>query len=200
MTVLVTGFEPFGGDADNPSAEIVGRLRARPLLATAVLPVRYDRVEAEMAGLVAHHRPGAVLMIGLGETAGVRFELFALNIDDTESADNGGEVRVRRPILDGDPAVAPVAYRSTLPLGELAGVAAESGLAVDWSRDAGGFLCNHVFYVTRHLTRNSDVPCGFVHVGRARPVADLVPFFERAIDRLALEPMAGDRKATDPDV
>lgn len=181
MTVLVTGFEPFGGDGDNPSADVVAGLRPRPDLVTAILPVSYRRIGTELGRLLDRVEPSAVMLVGLGEAAGVRFEQFAVNLDDTPSADNDGEVRTRRPILtDG-----PVAYRPTLPLEDLAALAADVSVPVEWSRDAGGFLCNHVFFSARHLTEQHDIPCGFIHVGRATPVDQLVPFFDRAVAILA---------------
>jgi pyroglutamyl-peptidase len=178
--LLVTGFEPFGGSADNPSAEIVSGLAPRPDLVTEVLPVAYADIDRTLADLLDRHQPSAVLLIGLAEpTTGVRLEQIALNLDDSIGADNRGEIRRRQPI---DPS-GPVAYRSTLPLEQLADLAADHGVAVEWSRDAGGFLCNHSFFVTRSL--RPTIPAGFIHVGRDTPVDRLVPLFDAVVAELA---------------
>lgn len=161
--VLVTGFEPFGGHAANPSRELAERLGRAPGRAAAVLPVAYARADALLPELVATHRPRAWLVLGLcAEARGLRLERTARNLDQSDQADNEGEVRCGRTIAEGGPA----SYASTLPLAEWAGRLDREGVPVEWSDDAGGYLCNHVFYAARHALARSlpDAVCGLVHV------------------------------------
>ena len=87
---------------------------------------------------------------------------MALNLDDAASADDDGERRSGTPIVPAGP----VGHWSTLPLEDFAAALASRSLPFVWSRDAGGFLCNHVFYVARHWVEQSarPIPCGFVHL------------------------------------
>jgi pyroglutamyl-peptidase len=64
-----------------------------------------------------------------------------------------------------DPA-GPVAYAATLPVAEIVAEIRAEGIPASESRDAGGFLCNHVFYVLMQALEHErpDAFGGFVHV------------------------------------
>jgi pyroglutamyl-peptidase len=164
--VLVTGFEPFA-DADvNPSQRLVEELAASPPagveLATAVLPVAYGRAAAELRAAVIAAEPDAVVCFGQANgRAGISIERFALNLDDAANVDNDG-ASSGEPI---DPA-GPAAYRSTLPVDEIVAALRAEGIPGEASRDAGGFLCNHVFYSLMRLLEleRPQARGGFVHV------------------------------------
>jgi pyroglutamyl-peptidase len=165
MRTLVTGFEPFGGLRANSSELVVTALAAsgEPGVITAVLPTSYRRAEERIGDLLHAHRPRTVLLLGLDENAPrIRLEQVALNLDDSYAPDNDGEVRLRRRIIEE----APVGYWSSLPLEPL--VAAARGLRedVDFSHDAGGYVCNHVYFTAAHLvgTEFPRIRCGFVHL------------------------------------
>jgi pyroglutamyl-peptidase len=165
MTTLVTGFEPFGGSKVNSSELVVNALDAlaEPNVITAVLPTTYRGAEARIGELLRSHRPQMVLMLGLAEaTTKVRFEQVALNLDDSETPDNDGEMRLRGRIVKG----APVGYWSSLPLDGMADASRGLGERVLFSHDAGGFVCNHVFFTAAHLaaTEFPATRCGFVHL------------------------------------
>lgn len=173
MTTLVTGFEPFGGASDNVSEQVVTALAAprRPGLVTAVLPTSYRRSEAAIGELLRSHRPAAVILLGLaGSAEALRLEQVALNLNDAAAPDNDGERRERQPIVEE----APVGYRSTLPLERMAATARSLGEEVEFSRDAGGYVCNHVFFTAAHLAATTfpETRTGFVHlpdVGQSEP-------------------------------
>ena len=118
MRVLLTGFEPFGSHATNPSQEIVAALAARARgrrveLQTAILQTEYERAARRIAGLIDELRPEAVVSLGVASKAeGICLERIALNFNDNDLADNAGEVRLARPIVPGGPMV----YFSTLPI------------------------------------------------------------------------------------
>jgi pyroglutamyl-peptidase len=176
--ILVTGFEPFGGVATNPTQNIVERLQRldSPGVSAEVLPTAYLRGAQMMTELLRTRRPRVVLMTGLNAGAqNLRYEQVALNFDHAAKPDNDGEVRQLRHIREGGP----VGYWNTLPFDALRSVAHEFGETLEVSRDAGGFVCNHVFFtamdvITTHLP---ETRAGFVHV----PSLDDARF-ERIVD------------------
>lgn len=162
--MLVTCFEPFGGDALNSSHLTVSRLEPDGMeLAKATLPVSYADARRELEAAVDAARPDVVVAFGqAARRERVTVERVALNLDDATEADNLGVAGAARPIVpDGPPA-----YWSGLPVDELVAALRASGVPAAASRDAGGYLCNHVFYGLMHLvaTRGLDVRAGFVHV------------------------------------
>jgi pyroglutamyl-peptidase len=161
--VLVTGFEPFGGADVNPSQKLVEALSSDPPegleLATAVLPVVWARAAGELTRALERARPELVVCFGQADgRAHVTVERFALNFDD--ETDEEGETR-RAEIVAG----AQVGYRSSLAVDAVVDALREEGIPAAASRDAGGFLCNHVFYVLmRALAERTGTRGGFVHV------------------------------------
>jgi pyroglutamyl-peptidase len=161
--VLVTGFEPFGGADLNASRKLVEALASEPPdgfeLTTAVLPVVWARASDELAHALERAQPELVVCFGQADgRAQVEVERFALNFD--EGSDDEGETR-RAEIVTGGPA----AYRSSLPVDAVVEALRAEGIPAAASRDAGGYLCNHVFYaLMRVLAERTGVRGGFVHV------------------------------------
>jgi pyroglutamyl-peptidase len=170
---LVTGFEPFGGAEVNASQKLVEALAVDPPseleLATAVLPVVWARAADELVNALEREQPQFVVCFGQADgRAHVAVERFALNFD--EGSDEEGEARSADISTDG-----PVAYRSSLPVDAIVDALRADGIPAAASRDAGGFLCNHVFYALMGaLAGRPGVRGGFVHV-------PLLP--EQALDR-----------------
>ncbi len=169
MKILVTGFEPFGKHAVNPSEQIVQKLRKaapsrHPLqLFTAVLPTQYAASGAQIRRLIRRIRPAAVLCLGLAATRDtISLERVALNLDDDVPPDTAGQVRRGRLILRNGPA----AYWSTLPLERMRAALEKRGIPSNISNHAGTYVCNHIFYVARHEieTSGSRAWCGLIHV------------------------------------
>ncbi len=161
--VLVAGFEPFGGADVNASQQLVEALAAEPPagceLASAVLPVVWARAADELVSALERERPELVVCFGQADgRAQVEVERFALNFDD--GCDEEGETRRVEIAADG-----PVAYRSSLPVDAIVDALRAEEIPAAASRDAGGYLCNHVFYVLmRALAERPAVAGGFVHV------------------------------------
>lgn len=161
--ILVTGFAPFLDHAANPTAWLAGRLDGARIggaeITAMTLPVTFDGAVPALLDAVAATGPDAVVMFGLAyETDAIRPERLALNLDDSAAPDNDGQVRRNRPI---DPA-GPLGYWSSLPLDAIIDDLEAGGIAVRTSRDAGGYICNHLFFGLRHA--RPALPAGFIHV------------------------------------
>lgn len=150
-TVLLTGFEPFGGDARNPSGDAVlevARSWSGPeRLVTAVLPVAFEAARTQVRALLAEHRPELVLAVGVaGGRDALSPERVAVNLMDARIPDNAGARPVDEPVVAGGPA----AHFATVPVKAIAQALREAGLPAAVSHTAGTFVCNHVFYVAAH--------------------------------------------------
>jgi pyroglutamyl-peptidase len=166
-TVLLTGFEPFGGAQVNPSAEVVRALADGGLdglrLVPAILPVVFAHGFARLRETVRRHDPELVVALGqAGGRAGVTIERVALNLDDAEQPDNAGVQPVGRTIEPGGP----TAYRTRLPAHEIVDALRAEGIPAALSDSAGGHLCNHVFYRLMHLAEHEQPALrgGFLHL------------------------------------
>jgi len=158
VKVLVTGFEPFGGSSVNPSQQLVEALDGD--VAKALLPVSYARAANALCDAIAGHEPDVVICFGQADgRTGISIERFAHNLDEATTTDNDEAPGSGAPI-DPD---GPAAYASSLPVDDIVAALRAEGIPAQPSRDAGGFLCNHVFYVLmRALEGNARG--GFVHV------------------------------------
>jgi pyroglutamyl-peptidase len=166
MKALVTGFEPFAGDAVNSAREAVLRLPSRLGelgVETRVLPTVFGRAIAALEDALATVRPDIVLAVGLaGGRAELSLERVAINVDDARIPDNDGQQPIDRPVVADGPA----AYFSGLPVKAAVAAMREAGLPAIVSNSAGTFVCNHVFFGLMHLaaTRHPGLRGGFLHV------------------------------------
>jgi pyroglutamyl-peptidase len=165
-TVLLTGFEPFGGASRNPSGELAlawhGREVAGARVIGSVLPCVFGEASRELEVLLQRHRPDVVLCLGVAAgRAAITPERVAINVDDARIPDNKGRRPVDRPVVRGGP----VAYWSRLPVKAIVADLRARGVPAEVSQTAGTFLCNHVFYALMHaVRRRAGVRAGFVHV------------------------------------
>jgi pyroglutamyl-peptidase len=166
--VLVTAFEPFGGESVNPSQQAVRRLADGPPmdgveLRTAFLPVVFGEAIEALERAIAEHEPDLVLCAG---EAGGRFavtpERVAVNVNDAPFPDNAGNRPVDEPIVPGGP----VAYLSTLPVAAIVDALRADGIPAAKSSTAENYVCNNVFYGLMHhiATVRPQLVGGFVHV------------------------------------
>lgn len=165
-TVLVTGFEPFGGDTINPSGEIAlaldGRVIAGRTVVGATLPCVFGAARYGIVSLLRAHQPGLVICLGLaGGRAEITPERVALNVDDARLPDNAGAQPIDMPVIRGGP----VAYWSRLPVKAIVAALRDRKIPAAVSQTAGTFVCNHVFYALMHTLRwQRQVRGGFIHV------------------------------------
>jgi len=163
--ILLTGFEPFGGEAVNPSLEVVRALDGAHLGGATVVGLGLPCVYADaVAGLDrALDALSPVLVVCLGQAAGVaglRLERVAVNLSDTAQPDNAGAVLRDTPVVAGGPA----AYFSTLPLGRMLDALHAHGHPAELSGHCGAYVCNHVFYMLQHRLVDRVLPAGFIHL------------------------------------
>jgi pyroglutamyl-peptidase len=166
MTILVTGFEPFGGEAINPSWEAVRRLNGDTgdvRVERLLVPTTYADSIGTVTEVIDRLRPSTVLMVGqAGGRAELSIERVAVNCDDAQAPDNAGVLHEDAPIVSQGP----TAYLATLPVKQIVAGLRSAGLPASVSNTAGLFVCNHLFYGVLHhiVTRNLDTQAGFVHV------------------------------------
>ncbi len=165
-TVLLTGFEPFGGDSLNSSEEILrqlhGTMIARHRVVGGLLPCVFGAAIKELKHLINLHEPLLVMAVGqAGGRAAITPERVALNVDDARIADNAGQQPVDRPVVKDGPA----AYWSTLPIKAIVHALGKRGIPAAVSQTAGTFVCNHVFYGLMHALRDQEkIRGGLIHV------------------------------------
>lgn len=164
--VLLTGFEPFGGESVNPSGEIARQLHGKVIgghrVVGALLPCVFGAAIAELKKQIRATRPVLILCVGqAGGRAEITPERVAINVDDARIPDNAGRRPVDRPVVRGGPA----AYWSTLPIKAIVAELRRREIPAAVSQTAGTFVCNHVFYGLMHgLRRQKQVRGGFIHV------------------------------------
>ncbi len=165
--ILVSGFEPFGGEAVNPSQEAVEALDRMTLpgiaLRTVVLPTRFGGALARLDAELARWPAEVVLSVGLaGGRAGLTVERVAINLADARIPDNDGAQPVDQPVVAG----APAAYFARLPVKAMTAAIRAAGVEAGVSHSAGTFVCNHVFFGLCHraATTLPGLRCGFMHV------------------------------------
>jgi pyroglutamyl-peptidase len=166
--VLITGFDPFGGSATNPSWHAVRALDGRVVgghrIVGAEIPTVFGAALARLGELLQAHRPR--LVIGTGQAGGraaLSLERVAINVNDARIPDNAGAQPVDTPVVDGGPD----AYFTTLPIKAMLQALLQEGINAEVSQTAGTFVCNHAFYGLMHLLAQpawEGVRGGFVHV------------------------------------
>jgi pyroglutamyl-peptidase len=165
MRLLLTGFEPFGGERVNPSEEVVRAIGAAPPagieLTTRVLPVQPRSAFDHL--LPALESGDFDSWLGLGE-AGRRAHLSVERVGINVFVDAALPVEAREEVAiveDG-----PAAYFARLPLAELAARMREAGAPSIVSNTAGTYCCNESLYVVQHYLERSGraMPSGFIHL------------------------------------
>ena len=100
-TILLTGFEPFGGESVNPSWEIARALdgwacEGRTVRAVQ-LPCAFGDALGRLDEALAAHRPELVVCLGqAGGRTEISLERAALNVDDARIPDNLGRQQWRQ--------------------------------------------------------------------------------------------------------
>lgn len=162
--LLITGFDPFGGEGINPSWEAVRLLEdtiGEYRLTKLQLPTVFSRAADLLLEAADRLQPDAVLCVGqAGGRAGITPEVIGINLREARIPDNEGHQPQNEPVIPGGPA----AYFATLPVREMVRAMQAGGLPASLSYSAGAFVCNDVLYSLLHRFDGTAVRAGFVHV------------------------------------
>ncbi len=162
MKILVTAFEPFGKETENPSMQILDRLPESIYGHTVIklgLPVSFGRCHEVARGVIDRERPDCIIAIGqAGGRADISIERIAVNMAQARNPDNDGECPDNRPI-DPD---GPDAIFSSAPVDRLVQAVRVGGIPAHASNSAGTYVCNTLYY--HLLSHYGHIPVCFVHV------------------------------------
>lgn len=166
MKIMLTAFDPFGGDRVNPAEEAVKLVADKVAGAQIVkltVPTVFHKSIQKVAAAIRKEKPDAVLCVG---QAGGRFDItperVAINVDDARIPDNEGNQPIDAPIFEDGAA----AYFATLPVKAMVKAIRDTGLPASVSNSAGTFVCNHLMYGVLYTLAKEfpEIRGGFVHV------------------------------------
>ena len=165
MKILITGFDPFGGESCNPSSLALRQLKAPDgveLIKLTEIPTVFS-VGAQIFDAVLREKPRAVVCVGqAGGRRAITPERVAINLMDATICDNRGFCPKDLPVVPGGPA----AYFTTLPLKAMVSSIRDAGIPAEISNSAGTFVCNSLIYSLLHLIEENQLPtrAGFLHL------------------------------------
>ena len=162
--LLITGFDPFGGESVNPAWEAVKLLPdviGDFELVRMEIPTVFGRAAHKVLEKAREVQPQVILCVGqAGGRAAITPDMVAINLRYARIPDNAGGQPQDEPVdRDG-----PAAYFATVPVRRMAEAAQAAGIAAAVSYSAGTFVCNDTLYAVLHCCRGTDVRAGFVHV------------------------------------
>ena len=173
MKVLITAFEPFGGDDKNASLETMNALDAPAdcSLIKLIVPVVFRKAADIVNDAIDREDPDAVICLGqAGGRSCISLEKTAVNLCDSKNPDNDGNAPGMEPVVINGPE----SYRSTLPYERMLEVLSRAGILAELSDSAGTYVCNSLMYgVLHHLEQTGrSIPAGFIHVPYLKEQAD----------------------------
>ena len=162
--LIITGFDPFGGETVNPSWEAVSRLPdhiADHRLTKLQIPTVFGLAARTVLDAADRDYPDVILCVGqAGGRDAVTPERIAVNMASSKTADNHGTILREQPILPGGPD----GIFSTVPVAAMADAITDAGLAGRISNTAGTFVCNDTLYRLLSHFAGSNTSVGFIHV------------------------------------
>ena len=162
--LLITGFDPFGGESINPAWEAVRLLPdtvGEWALSKLEIPTVFGAASREVLDAAQEVQPDVILCIGqAGGRKDITPEMVGINLRHARIADNAGNQPQDEPVAaDG-----PVAYFATVAVRRMTEAAVQAGLPASVSYSAGTFVCNDTLYTLLHHYNGTKVQAGFVHV------------------------------------
>lgn len=162
--LLITGFDPFGGESINPAWEAVSRLPDQ-IGAWDVTRLQIPTVFGKASETVLAHaqtlQPDAILCVGqAGGRKAVTPEMVGINLRHASIPDNEGNQPQDQPVAQDGPA----AYFTTLPVRKMVEKIQAAGIEASVSYSAGAFVCNDTLYALLHHFEGTPVRAGFIHV------------------------------------
>lgn len=164
MKLLITGFDPFGGETVNPAWEAVRRLPDTLNnidLYKLMIPTVFGEAACRVLEAAEQIDPDVILCIGqAGGRAAVTPERVGINVRDARIPDNAGAQPEEKPVVSGGPD----AYFATVPIKAMVRAMQEAGFPAAVSNTAGTFVCNDVLYSLLHNFAGTKTRVGFIHV------------------------------------
>jgi len=167
LKILLTGFEPFGGEKENPTQIIAEELNGNIILGNKVigrlLPVSVRRTKSELLKFLNEIKPDILINTGLnGRITDINIERIAINLIDARIPDNDGKQPIDMPIVSNGEN----AYFSMLPIRKIMEKLHKETIPSRISNSAGTYLCNYVMYLAlEYAQRNNHLKkAGFIHV------------------------------------
>ncbi|NFI95850.1 pyroglutamyl-peptidase I [Clostridium botulinum] len=166
MKVLITGFDPFGGESINPALEAIKKLPniiSNAEIIKLEIPTVFKKSLDKIEENILAHKPDILISIGqAGGRFGITPERVAINIDDARIEDNEKNQPIDLKVFeDGENA-----YFTTLPIKAMVKEMQEAGIPSSVSNSAGTFVCNHVMYGVLYMINKKypNIKGGFIHV------------------------------------
>lgn len=162
--LLITGFEPFGGEKINPSWEAVKLLPDEIgifSLTKIEIPVVFGKAADTVIEKAEEINADAVICVGqAGGRIGVTPEMVAVNLRFASIPDNEGNQPKDVPVIEGGEN----AYFSTLPVRKMTAAVSEAEITSSVSYSAGTYVCNDLIYSVLHRFKNTGTKACFIHV------------------------------------
>ena len=192
--LIITGFDPFGGETVNPAWEAVSRLPdtiGGYRLTKLQIPTVFAKAAEQVLAVARSDAPDVILCVGqAGGREAVTPERIAINCMDARIPDNAGNQPREKPVIPGGPD----GIFSTVPAREMADAIEEAGIPGKVSNSAGTFVCNDTLYRLLHHYAATCVRVGFIHVpylpeqakdgGASMPLEDIIRGLSAAIGAL----------------
>lgn len=165
--VLITGFDPFGGEKINPALEAVKELKNIEFtnieLSIKEIPTVFYKSIKVLEAAIDEIKPDVVICIGqAGGRSEITIERVAINVIDARISDNENNQPVDVTIVEDGPA----AYFATIPIKDIAMNIRKAGIPAAISNTAGTFVCNQLLYGLMHIinTKYKNIKGGFIHI------------------------------------
>ncbi len=162
--LLITGFDPFGGESINPSWEAVSRLPqtiGQYQLTKLQIPTVFGEAAKVVLDTSAQLQPHVIICVGqAGGRRGITPEVIGINLREASIPDNAGFTPVNTPVIPGGPD----GLFATVPVREMVAALRRAEIPAALSYSAGSFVCNDVLYTLLHHFRDSSTLVGFIHV------------------------------------
>lgn len=165
MKILVTGFDPFGGEKTNPAIEAVKRIDENIEGAEIIkleIPTVFNKSADVVEEKIKEVNPDVILSVGqAGGRYDITVERVAINEDDARIADNEGNQPIDTKIREDGEA----AYFASIPIKAIVEEIKSEGIPASVSNSAGTFVCNHIMYQDLYLAEKyGNIKAGFIHV------------------------------------
>ena len=167
MRILLTGFEPFGGEPINSSQEAVKAVASDEFseveIVSRLLPVSFKRSGITICELIDEIEPDVVVMLGQsGKSDCIKIERIAVNLMDAKKPDNDGYTPDEESIISDGPS----AYFSSISVKHLRNQLDENGIPAKVSNSAGLYVCNTAYFNALHHISilGKEIKAVFVHL------------------------------------